>query len=417
MTHKFRLLHGGIAVLVLAAAIVPSIAASPGPVVYVADVEQLYDAVNAVNDVNVGATVVLAPGIYTLSVNDQFGAARPHGGRLELKQDMSLYGVAGDRAAVVIDAKGLLSPSFTAELPMGQRTGVIRIGRGSNAIEWLTVLAKPVAAAGIETDLGETSSTWIRVAHVVSDGSSRGVDVRNAGWAMNVGRQIDAEIVDNEFVGPPPTDVSSSVTTEGIRVSNFAGADSGVIVATLSRNRSHGFQYGCVIANNRSSNAIVQVRSSVDRFFGNAQACVIFGGISQTATGIANSNSTAFEAHGSEFVDNTLTIDVVKPGGIRVAGGLSTIKANATSQNIVSVALWGSKVSGNSGDFQACISGIDFQAYGACSGTTNTAGHDNHATIELHGVSALVDYVAADSVPDDPSAGNSVTVIRSPDRP
>ena len=44
--------------------------------------------------------------------------------------------VAGDRGAVVIDAAALLQRSFSQ--PFG-RTGAIRTGRGSNAVEWLNV--------------------------------------------------------------------------------------------------------------------------------------------------------------------------------------------------------------------------------------------------------------------------------------
>ncbi len=67
--------------------------------VQVADVEQLYAAMN--NPANAGTTIVLAPGTYVLSANDASGVARPNRGRIELQQDMSISGVAGDRAAVV----------------------------------------------------------------------------------------------------------------------------------------------------------------------------------------------------------------------------------------------------------------------------------------------------------------------------
>lgn len=401
MTQQFQLLNRGLAVLVFIAASITSSAASAGTVVYVADVEQLYDAVN--DTANAGAAVVLAPGIYPLSRTDPAGIARPNAGRLELQNDMSLYGVAGDRAAVVIDARGLLSSSFTFGVPVGQRTGVIRTGRGSHTIEWLTVTGTPAAAGGIETDLPGTSSTQIRVAHVVSDGSSRGIDVRNAGWANNAGRRIDAEIVDNEFIGP--TEVQGM--SEGIRLANFVGADGGVIVATLSANRAHGFQLGCIVANNRSSNAAIQVRSSGDQFFANARGCLIAGGLTQSTTGVANSNSTVFEAFGSKFVDNTAQIAGIDPGGIRVVGGLSTMLTNLTSDNTVSVSLSGSKVGGNQV--------VDFEAFGALqSALAGIAGTNNHVTITLRGVSTQIDVVAEDSVPEDFSGSNTVTVIRSP---
>src|SRR5215203_665001 len=113
--------------------------------------------------------------------------------------------------------------------------------------------------------------------------------------------------------------------TEGIRIANFVGANDGVIVATMSGNRAHGFQLGCILANNRSSNASITVRSSGDRFYDNALGCLIAGGLSQATTGVANGNSTTFEAHGTMFVDNTADLGF-PPGGVQVVGSLSTLQ-------------------------------------------------------------------------------------------
>jgi len=363
--------------------------------VVVSTVDELYAAVN--DPAKAGVAVVLASGRYVLSAN------RPNGGRLELQADMSLIGAGGDPSTVTIDASSLPASSFN--VPFG-RTGPVRIGRGSNTIEWLTVLGNPAAAAGIATELTGTPSTRIRVAHVVSGGSSRGIDVRNAGATM-MGRRIDAEIVDNEFFGPPAEQVLPGTMTEGIRLTNFVGADHGVIVAILSGNRARGFQIGCIVANNRSSHAAVSVRSSGDRFLANARGCLIAGGLNQSTTGVANSNSIVFEAFGSEFVDNTAQIGGIDPGGIRVAGGLSTLLTNATSDNTVSVSLTGSKVSGN----QA----VDFDAFGAIqTALSGIAGTNNHVTIALRGVSTHVDVVTVDSAPTDPSGTNTITVVRIP---
>jgi hypothetical protein len=369
----------------------PSVAAT----LHVASIEQLYAAVNA--PANAGAALVLTPGSYVLSEKDSAGVARPNGGRLELQRDMSLYGVVDDRAAVVIDGSQLPASSLNVPAPLA-RTAPLRIGRGSNSIEWLTVLASPAAAGGIAAELPGTAPTRLRVAHVVSGGGSRGVDIRSVG-AANAGRRVDVEIVDNEFFGP--TQVIGM--SEGIRLVNFVGADGGVIVATLSGNRTHGFQLGCIIANNRSSNAKVEVRSSGDRFFANARACLIAGGLSQAVVGVANSNSTTFEAHGSEFVDNTATISGAEQGGIRVVGGLSTIQPNVASDNTVWVSLWGSKVPGKPG----------IEAIGAFeTALTGLAGTNNHVTIALHGVSKKIDVEATASRPAEPAGTNTFTVIR-----
>jgi hypothetical protein len=363
--------------------------------VAVTNVEQLYAAVN--DPANAGVVILVSPGRYVLSATGGGGNARPNSGRLEFQRDMSLYGVTGDRAAVVIDASSLPASAFNVSFG---RTGAIRIGRGSNTVEWLTIVGNPAAAAGIATELTGTPTTRIRVAHVFANESSRGIDIRNVGATM-IGRRIDAEIIDNELVGPSEVIGMS----EGVRVANFVGADNGVIVATLSGNRVHGFQLGCIMTSNRSSNAIVDVRSSGDRFVGNALGCLIAGGLSQAATGVANSNVTTFEAHGTQFLDNTAQIPGIDPGGVRVVGGLSTIRTNATSDNTVSVDLWGSKVSGNQV--------VDFEAFGAWKSTVpGIAGTNNHATVTLHGVSKQIDVVATSSVPTELAATNTVTVSR-----
>ena len=409
MTQQFHFLDRCVGALVFAAAITTSAVASAGPVVYVTNVEQLYDALD--EQLNEGAAVVLAPGIYLLSAKDPAGKDRAHFGRLELQRDMSLYGVAGDRAAVVINGAALPSESFTKDVLFG-RTGVVRIGIGTNTVEWLTILGNPTAAAGIATELTDPTepipaSTTIRVAHVVSGGSSRGIDVRNAGPTM-IGRRIDAELVDNELIGP--TEVQGM--SEGIRLANFVGAHQGVIDAILSGNRAHGFQLGCIVANNRSNNAAIRVRSSGDRFFANTLGCQIAGGLSQSTTGVANSNSTVFEAFGSQFVDNTPEIGGIEPGGISVVGGLSTILTNVVSDNTVSVSLTGSKVFGNE-DVLGNV--VNFEAFGAIhTALTGIAGTNNHVTITLRGVSRTIDVIAADSVPVDPYGSNTVTVLPSP---
>lgn len=363
--------------------------------VSVTNVEQLYAAVN--NTANAGADIVLAPGTYVLSATNGAGAPRPNGGRLELQQDMSLYGQAGNRSAVVIDASALPVASFTVSFG---RTAPVRIGRGTNSIESLTIAGNAAAAAGIATELTGTSTTDIRVAHVFAGGSSRGVDIRNVGAPM-IGRRINADITDNEFVGP------SEVVgmTEGIRVANFVGADQGAVFATLSGNRAHGFQIGLIIANNRSSNATIDVQSSGDRVFANALGALITGGLSQATTGVANSNVTTFEAHGTQFIDNTANIPGIDRGGIRVIAGLSTVKAGATSSNTLNVELWGSKSTGNYP--------VNFEAYGAWKAASpGVAGTNNHATITLHGVSRQIDGTVMPSFPIDAGSTNSVTVIR-----
>lgn len=361
----------------------------------VGDVEQLYAAVN--DPANAGSVVVLAPGTYVLSANDPLGAARPNRGRLELQQDMSLAGVAGDRAAVVIDAASLPSTSFPTSFG---RTGVIRIGRGSNAVEWLTIAGNPLAAAAIETDLGSTADAWVRVAHVVAGNSARGVDVRNVGTAM-AGRRLHAEITDGEFFR----------SVEGIRVANFVGAHRGQITVRMSGNRSYENILGCIFENNRSNFATIHVRSSGDRFEDNGFGCQVGGGLASSLT--ASSNSTILEAHGTAFINNTRTefFNTTGPdfgaerAGLLVVGGDALTTIGTTSHNTVAVKLWGCTITGNQR--------VDFEAWGArAHDPSRVAGVDNHVTIELHGVSKRVAVAGGNSTPVDPSGSNTLTVIR-----
>lgn len=357
--------------------------------VVVDDVEQLYAAVN--NPDNIGKRLLLNCGTYVLSVNDPSGNPRPNGGRLEFQQDMSLTGIFNNRSSVIIDASGLPNSSFLAAFG---RTGPIRIGRGKNTIKWLTIIGNEFAAGGIETDLTGTPTTEIKVAHVVSGGSLRGIDVRNIGATM-VGRRIDVEIVDNECLG----------IVEGIRIVNTNGANQGQIYAELRGNLAHDFYFGLLVNNNRCTSAVVEVKSHSDKFEGNGLGGLIIGGTAATGTSV--SNSTTFEAHGSKFINNTGPVDPEfnDAGGLLVLGA-DAFGADMTFNNTVTVRLWGTKVYGNQN--------IDFQAFGSRSlaNPPVLGGTNNHAVIKLHGVSKKIDVVAIDSSPTDPNNTNTVTVIR-----
>jgi hypothetical protein len=372
-----------------------SVAATP---VYVANVEQLYAAVN--DPANEGAAITLAPGTYVLSATNG-GVARPNGGRLELQRDMSLYGVTDDRSAVVIDESGL--PVASLRFAFGSvvlPTAPIRMGLGSNTIEWLTVLGGPNGVAGIATELAGAPSTRIRVAHVVIRGAVRGLDVRNVGTPM-VGRMLQAEIVDDDF----------SRGVQGIRVANAAKADHANIDLVMSGNRSYMNVVGCIIENNVTNFATISVRSNGDRFEDNGLGCELGGGF--VGPGAANSNTVILEAHGTAFSNNTRTEffnnngpTFSEFGGLLVVGGHALTSINTTSDNTVTVRLWGSKVAGNQN--------VDFEAFGAWSeaGLPGIAGTNNHVTIELHGVSKQIDVQAIASEPVDPTGSNTVTVIR-----
>jgi hypothetical protein len=364
----------------------------------ISNIEELYLAVNdAAND---GATLVLAPGTYVLTANAPGGPARPNGGRLDLQKNMSLIGTQGDQDAVKIDSSQLplasLTVPFSPPVPSPNRTSSIRLGRGKNTVEWLTVIGNPLAVAGIGTDLGDSTPAKVRVAHVVSGGSRRGMDLRNSGSAM-AGRKLEAEIEDNDF--------SSAVATAGpiqqaLRLENFVGATGAEIHAKMSGNRFHDSLYGCMLLNNKTNSGIISALSNGDRFENNTLSGCWVGGAFAGAgapTGTFSGASSTFEAHGGKFQNNS-------EYGILAEGAEAQGTTNALFDNKAFVKLFGCTASNNTLG--------DFKAYGARSiPPVGIAGTNNTATIERHGVSTQIEVDATDSEPPEPAHTNTVTVI------
>jgi hypothetical protein len=373
-------------------------AQAQGSVVPVADVEELYAAVN--DPANAGATVVLAPGTYVLTALDPGGAARPVAGRLELQRDMSLLGTIGDRDAVVIDGASLPQSSYVTQVSAGlppSNTAAIRIGRGTNTIEWLTARGAVRGIGAISTDLIGTGPTRVRVAHVAAIHSNRGIDVRNFGPSA-AGRSLDAQLVDNHVFG------NTAAVGEAFRIANLQGATGARIVARLRGNRVYGNDTGMIVANNRSSGAAVAVSSAGDRFVANGVGVLLVGGLSSNAI-VANGNTVTFEAQGSDFSDNEGETDFDR-GGLVIVGGENISIPYGASGNSVNVTLRGCRLEGNQLR--------DLGAIGARSvpATLGAPGTHNRVVVRLAGGHAPAVVETADSIPEDPSWMNGVVVER-----
>ncbi len=368
-------------------------------------VDELYDAVN--DPGNAGVTLMLAPGIYALTTHDGNGQPRPRGGRLEFQYDMSIVGVAGDRNAVVIDAWNLPASSFPQTVD-GVATGPnapVRLGLGVNRLAWLTVRDARFAQANIDSGLQplDPEPAVVRIAHIASSGSTRGLNVLNFGPATS-GQVLDAEIEDSHFHD------NALNLSEGVRAGNFQGAVDSTVLLRMSGNASWGQKQGRLIVNNRAMNSRVTVFSSGNRFYDNGGGTIIVGGLSSNNTR-ADGNVIDFEAHGDHFTGNTGATEFDR-GGLIVIGteNISPVSGGG-SGNTVSVRLWGTRMGGN---------GLaDLLAIGARSApeTTASLSQDNRVTIEIGGEGGgggpwqPVELVA-DSVPDSPTYGNSATVIR-----
>ncbi len=358
------------------------------PQVNVANTEELYSAVN--NPANAGNQIVLAAGVYTLSVNDSSGAARPNGGRLELQENMAIRGAAGNRGAVVIDAINLPAGSYNGDVP---NSGAIRTGRGTNAVEWLTVRNSGVGGAGVIVHLSAPGTAYVRIAHCILTGGHRGIDIRNiAGGAT--GYLIEAEIVDNDL----HNNRISSAT--GLRIINTQGVSGNVINAYLSGNRMFANQQGLIVENIGSTNgAIVSVYSSGDRFFENGGGATIGG-----ALGPTNNSTVNFTAVGAVFENNNGFTDFYR-GGLNVAGSVSFPMPNGGSNNTANVTLRNCRFANNQV--------TDLAAYGASSMpvTIGPSGANNRTNVRLFGT-PTANIIKADSDPANPAGMNSVLVTR-----
>lgn len=366
----------------------------------VANVEQLYQEVN--DPANTGVTLVLSPGTYMLSAVDPAGLPRPNAGRIELQPDMAVIGVEGDIGAVVISAYNLPASSFP-NTAAGGPNAAVRMGLGHNSLEWLTVRDARFAQANIDSGLQprDPGTAFIRIAHVASTGSTRGLNILNFG-TQSSGQTIEVDIIDCQFYE------NRLNLSEGVRIGNFQGARGSTVNARMSGNLSWGQKQGRLVVNNRALDSTVNVVSSGNTFYDNGAGTIIIGGLSSNNTR-ADGNTINFEAHGDRYIGNTGATDLDR-GGLVVLG-VENISGTTGggSGNTVHVSLWGCRTLNNQDS--------DLTGIGARSVVPSTAAlsQDNRVTIELHGTgngrSQPVEFFA-DSVPSDPSYGNAVTVIR-----
>jgi hypothetical protein len=362
----------------------------------VGTIAELYAAVN--DPSNAGSLVELAAGIYSLS------ASYPNGGRLELQSDMSLQGQPGHADYVVIDGSLLPLASFGV-VPF--RTGSVRMGRGANSLEWLTVKGNVNALSAIETDLPSTE-THIRIAHVVVSGSQIGIDIRNRVADQN-NRNIDAEIEDNDILS------NSAGFGTGIALQNANGVTGATINAALRENYIHHNRVGVRAFNNAATSTVnnckISITSKSDRIEDNGLGMYISGGLSQVANALANNNSVEMKFHGSSIRNNNPVPmpDNIKPvestipiGGMFASGGNSSGNDNKVFNNTLLL------------DFQACHisdNGTDIFAFGAWSRPpVLLPGTHNSLDLVLQGVSKKATVVAMPSVPAEPAGTNTITI-------
>jgi hypothetical protein len=261
------------------------------------------------------------------------------------------------------------------------------------------------AQANIDTGLQplDPGTAFVRIAHVASTGSTRGLNVLNFGPRTS-GQTLEADIVDCLFFD------NNLNISEGLRIGNFQGATGSTVNARMSGNLSWGQKQGRLIVNNRAIGSTVNVFSSGNRFYDNGAGTIIVGGLSSNNTR-ADGNTISFDGYGDQFIGNTGASEIDR-GGLIVLG-LESISdpAGGGSNNTVHVRLSGCRIADNTAS--------DIVGIGARSVVASTAplSQNNHVTIEFVGDSGdrgrwQPTEFFANVVPAGPDYGNSVSVIR-----
>ena len=359
---------------------------------YVSSVDELYAAVNDPD--NLGTDVILAPGTYVLS------ASFPNGGRLELQTDMSLRGQPGQTDAVLIDQSSLPASSF--RLTPTVSVAGIRMGRGTNSLEWLSVKGGSIAAnplAAIESDL-LGSETNVTISHVYLDcnGSRIGILFRNR-LDEHANRVINAIL---EY-----TEIANGTNGTGFGVGLQNRISGSQIKLNMKENYIHGCKIGVLNFNsglgNPIDNCALEITSHSDRIEGNGCGLDLSAG-SGTSAAYANNGLVTVKMYGTIIKDNGVAQLVPNNGallsGIYAASGYGTNASN----NILRIDLSGCDISSNNAP--------DIYAYGAFSPTAFIAGTNNLFDLNFNGLSANATIESATSVPSEPAGTNVLNIYR-----
>jgi hypothetical protein len=370
--------------------------ATSAKAIQVTNVLELYAAIN--DPENSGSTLVLSPGTYSLQ------PAYPKGGRLELQHNMALLGQPGHPEQVIIDATGL--PITSLNTPPDGRTGVVRMGNGTNSIEWLTIQNDPshTQRSLIQTDITATPVTQIRVAHCILKGSNIGINVINRQTAAN-GRTVIAELEHNEITN----NIFPQFGT-GIQIQNSnGGIKDAVIKATLRNNYIHGNLGGIEAFNASAQNCRLEVASYNDKVESNGVGIILFAGFSESTTYPALHNSLTFEAHATSVRNNTGPPPVpYTSGGVFATAGDAFppfAPPGSVHYNNLEVSFYGSPIEGNAGVAQIlAFGGHSFFA------SSTPVGTFNRTVLNLYGLSKQATVAAVNSVPPEPAGTNTVAV-------
>ncbi|HUC32872.1 MAG TPA: hypothetical protein VMS14_05675 [Ilumatobacteraceae bacterium] len=391
----------------------PATARGDRPSLRVATVEELYAAVNSPS--SEGAEIVMAPGLYELSMLDPTGAVRPNLGRLELPPgaalrgqnhyhgDMEPIGLDDDGDLVfadpatesIIDAGGLPASAFVIPLPNEQAgTGVLRIGR-ANEVSRLTMRNNAVADGLINIDLVPA-----------------GVGGMNARVTRCILEDANESIVYRHFLANG-TDRDSRALIERNVMRHLHGRF-GMGIRIIANNRTHGSTLRLVLRRNRIYDAgyglHAQAEGSSDHHFeivsdgnlieGTATGMGLEGEFSRA--GVTGNNHVTWLSRNDAIVDNNRDVASLAqfqiPGGVVIRGGIVAAGVTASvNDSSVRIHLEGTH-------FARGNTQLDLAAYGAWS-SGGSVGKRNRVDVVVCDATTedpTGSFLAVDAVPPDP---------------
>jgi hypothetical protein len=364
------------------------VALAAGPQVTVHDAAELQAAV--ADPDNAGKTIALVHGEYKL---DPSG---PTFGRLELQTDMELVGVPGHTDQVTIDASLLPASSFQD----GMATGALRVGRGRNAVRWLTLVNAAAGAAFVETDLAPDAPgapATVTVEHCVIENNKRGIDLRLVGPGDS-GRVVEA------FLRNTVIRHNTANAGQALRIVHLQGVSGGTLRATIEGCTLEGNLAGVLAAATDSSGNTIAVASRSNSYSGNGVGFLVVAGLATADR--ADDNSVTLDSTGDSFEGNDGPTAPYAPGtGLTVFAGYDGAPtAELANENRATIILRETRLADNPV--------ADLVAVGAQGAGGVLAGKRNRVLVQLVETTPPAKVQQVDSDPSEPS--NTSTIVTHP---
>ena len=351
-----------VSLMLAALALTASALAQNQVVLNVSNVEDLYTAVK--NPANAGATLVLAPGSYTLTAKDASNQPRPNGGRLVLQSGM---GLVGQNSYVDFDGDGVWDPRDDNHDGFQDTDPVRGLIFADPATETI-IDAINLSAGGAAIRVGLDN----RVEKLTVRNTNRLLAAIDANVVPAIGG-IRAEIRDClledgqrgiRLATPRRDGLDSSAVLErnilrrhlgffgfGVQIVHISPSTNSSWDAIVRNNLVYANRVGLFVAGEGSTNVTSHVLSMRNVYRQNELGLGIHVGrdaFSAGGTEGGNANNTHFTSVGDAILDNIGTSGSGLSGGVvAIAGFITDARATPSSNDALDLQFLGTHWAGN----------------------------------------------------------------------